>query len=108
MLHGLLRAALLQISAPDQIMHFGRGVEFEGAPQMRQRFVELAFAREEAPEPVMGGERLGVERESALQVDLGRLRLALVAAQQSEQQPRAEMFALLVERTAQEDRRFER
>src|SRR5262245_12469750 len=80
MLHGLLRAALLQISAPDQIMHFGRGVEFEGAPQMRQRFVELAFAREEAPEPVMGGERLGVERESALQVDLGRLRLAIVAA----------------------------
>src|SRR5262245_927048 len=56
----------------------------------------------------MGGERLGVERERALQVDLGRLRLALVAAQQSEQQPGTEMIALLVERSAQEDRRFER
>src|SRR5262247_506599 len=56
----------------------------------------------------MGGERLGVERERALQVNLGRLRLALVAAQQSEQQPGAEMVALLVERAAQEDRRFER
>src|SRR5215475_311490 len=56
----------------------------------------------------MGGERLGVERERALQMDLGRLRFALVAAQQSEQQPGAEMIALLVERAAQEDRRLER
>src|SRR5262249_7674955 len=107
-LHGLLRAALLQISAPDQIMHLGRGVEFKGATQMRERLVELAFAREKAPQPVMGGERLGVEYERALQVDLRRFRLALIATQQSEQQPGAEMFALLVERAAQEDRRFER
>src|SRR5262249_3675975 len=56
----------------------------------------------------MGGEGLSVERQRALQMYLRRFGLALVAAQQPEQQPRAEMIALLVQSAAQEDRRFER
>src|SRR5262249_40064323 len=107
-LHGLLRTALLQVSAPDQIMHLGRRVEFEGAPQMREGVVQFAFAREESPESVMSGEGLGVERQRALQVYFRRFRLAFVAAQQPQQQPGAEMIALLVERASQEDSRFER
>src|SRR5262249_36557882 len=107
-LRGLLRAALLQISAPDQVVHFGRGVEFEGASEVRQGFVQLPITREEASEAVMGGERMIVEIQGALQMNLGRFRFALVAAQQTEQQPGAEMIALFVKRAAQEDRRFER
>src|SRR5262249_7023338 len=108
MFHGLLGAALLEVGASDQVMHLRRRVEFEGASQMRQRFIQFAFAREDPSESVMRGEGMIVQRQRALQVDLGRFHFALIAAQQPEQQPGAEMFALFVERAAQKDRSLER
>src|SRR5262245_57472356 len=56
----------------------------------------------------MRGERMLVQGQGALQVNLRRFGFALIAAEQSEQQPRAEMIALFVERATQENGCVER
>src|SRR5438067_13586124 len=82
-------------------MHLGRRLERERAFEMDERLVHSSFTRQNAAQAVMRGKGIFVERQRVFQMLFGGFRLAFIIYEQAEQEPRAEMIALIAERAMQ-------
>src|SRR6185295_12973814 len=81
-------STVFQVSAANKVVHLRRRFEPERAFQMGERFVHFALAHQNPAQPIMSREGVLLDLQRAAQVPLGRVQIAIVAADYAEHEKR--------------------